>query len=145
MTQEQRESYKEVLTILDHMDLEYKEKVPKKLIEFFKRNSAEEYNFKLDLNKSLQEKELKEKTISLLAMLYLNYWCKDKNEKQELILKYTENEKIYEDKLEKMYGADKLFKNKVKNENYLTKTERTTIFTKIKEIFWKIFNTKKKK
>ena len=127
------------------MDLEYKEKVPKKLIGFFKRNSAEEYNFKLDLNKSLLEKELKEKTISLLAMLYLNYWCKDKNEKQELILKYTENEKIYEDKLEKMYGADKLFKNKVKNENYLTKTERTTIFTKIKEIFWKIFNTKKKK
>ena len=144
MIQEQRESYKEVLTILDHMDLEYKEKVPKKLIEFFERNTSEDYDFKLDPKKSFQEQELKEKTISLLAMLYLSYWCKDENEKQELILKYTENEKIYEDKLEEMYGADRLFKNKNKNENQLTKTEKTTILRKIKEFFKKIFNKKKK-
>lgn len=144
MIQEQRESYKEVLTILDHMDLEYKEKVPKKLIEFFERNTAEDYDFKLDPKKSFQEQELKEKTISLLAMLYLSYWCKDENEKQELILKYTENEKIYEDNLEEMYGADRLFKNKNKNENQLTKTEKTTILRKIKEFFKKIFNQKKK-
>ena len=77
-------------------------------------------------------------------MLYLSYWCKDENEKQELILKYTENEKIYEDKLEEMYGADRLFKNKNKNENQLTKTEKTTILRKIKEFFKKIFNKKKK-
>ena len=49
MKNEQRESYTEVLTILNYMETEYQQKIPKKLIDFLKRNSAKDYKFDIDL------------------------------------------------------------------------------------------------
>ena len=40
---EQRESYTEILTILNYMESEYKEKIPKELISFFERNREKDY------------------------------------------------------------------------------------------------------
>ena len=56
MKNEQRESYTEVLTILNYMETEYQEKIPKKLIEFFKRNSAKDYKFDIDLGSVMTNK-----------------------------------------------------------------------------------------
>lgn len=93
MKNEQGESYTEVLTILNYMETEYQQKIPKKLIDFFKRNSAKDYKFDIDLAIPLKEQKLKDKTLSILAILNLNYWCENEVEKQELIKKYSENEK----------------------------------------------------
>lgn len=111
MKNEQRESYTEVLTILNYMETEYQEKIPKKLIDFFERNSAKDYKFDIDLDIPLKEQKLKAKTLSLLAMLNLNYWCNSDEEKQELIKHYSENEKKYQEELRKKYNPDNLFKN----------------------------------
>lgn len=112
MRNEQRESYTEVLTILNHMEMEYQEKIPKKLIDFFERNSAKDYKFDIDLAIPLKEQELKTKTLSLLAMLNLNYWCNSDEEKQELIKHYSENEKKYQEELREKYNPDNLFKKR---------------------------------
>ena len=112
MKNEQRESYTEVLTILNYMEIEYQEKIPKKLIEFFKRNSAKDYKFDIDLAIPLKEQKLKAKTLSLLAMLNLNYWCENEEEKQELMKKYSENEKKYQEELREKYNPDNIFKKR---------------------------------
>ena len=39
MNSEQMKAYTELLTIINYMEAKYKEKIPKKLIEFFERNS----------------------------------------------------------------------------------------------------------
>ena len=112
MKNEQRESYTEVLTILNYMETEYQQKIPKKLIDFFKRNSAKDYKFDIDLAIPLKEQKLKAKTLSLLAMLNLNYWCENEEEKQELMKKYSENERRYQEELREKYNPDNIFKNR---------------------------------
>lgn len=109
MKNEQSESYTEILTILKYMETEYQEKIPPKLIDFFKRNCAKDYEFDIDLAIHLKEQKLKAKTLSLLAMLNLNYWCKSDEEKQELIKHYSENEKKYQEELREKYNPDNLF------------------------------------
>ena len=148
MKNEQRESYTEVLTILNYMETEYQEKIPKKLIDFFERNSAKDYKFDIDLAIPLKEQELKAKTLSLLAMLNLNYWCNSDEEKQELIKHYSENEKKYQEELRKKYNPDNLFKkhnqenkieeNIVKNEVALVEYKESIFkrfINRIKNIF----------
>lgn len=143
MKKEQRESYTEVLTILNYMETEYQEKIPKKLIDFFERNSAKDYKFDIDLAIPLKEQKLKAKTLSLLAMLNLNYWCKSDEEKQELIKHYSENEKKYQEELREKYNPDNIFKkhNQEKSvEENIVKEELAMV--EYKESIWKKFINK---
>ncbi len=93
MTNEQMKSYTEILTIINYMELKYKEKIPKKLVDFFERNKAKDYVFNIDFSKALKEQKFSEKTLPLLAMINLNYWCETPEEKQELIAIYKENDR----------------------------------------------------
>lgn len=148
MRNEQGESYAEILTILSHMEMKYQDKIPKKLIDFFERNSAKDYKFDIDLAIPLKEQKLKAKTLSLLAMLNLNYWCESDEEKQELMKHYSENEKKYQEELREKYNPDNILKkrnqeNEIKEniiQNEVTLVEyKESIFrrliSKIKNIF----------
>ena len=53
-----------------------------------------------------------EETLTLIAMLNLQYWCKDENEKERLKSVYAENKRKYQDELREKYNPDNLFKNK---------------------------------
>ena len=53
-----------------------------------------------------------EETLALIAMLNLQYWCKDENEKERLKSIYAENERKYQNELREKYNPDNLFKNK---------------------------------
>ena len=55
---------------------------------------------------------MQRKTYAILALLNLNYWCKDENEKKELIAIYAENDKKREAELREKYNPDNLFKKK---------------------------------
>lgn len=112
MTKDRREAYVEVLEILNHMEKQYVEKIPLKLREFFQENSSKEYKFHINLTIPLEENKLKENTLSILAMLNLNYWCENEEHKKELISKYNENEQKYQEKLRQKYNPDNLFKDK---------------------------------
>ena len=106
---DQKEAYREVLVILDNMEDEYKNKVPQELINFFKRNEAKEYVFKLDNSIPLTEQRIKEKTLSLLAILNLNYWCST-DEIKELIKKYSDNERKFREEVDIKYHVDELLR-----------------------------------
>lgn len=106
MKKDNEEVYTELLVILNNMDIQYKQKVPKELIEFYEKNSSKEYQFQLEKNIPLKRQNIRPKTLSLLAMLYLNYWCKDEIEKQALIKLFSENEEKYQDELKKKYDID---------------------------------------
>ena len=106
---DQTEAYSEVLVILENMEDEYKNKVPQELINFFKRNEAKEYVFKLDNSIPLTEQRIKEKTLSLLAILNLNYWCSI-DERKELIKKYSDNERKFRKEVDIKYHVDELLR-----------------------------------
>ena len=142
MKQERKEAYVEVLEILRHMERRYVEKLPKKLIEFFKRNASKEYTFKLNNNISFEEQPLKKSTISILAMLNYNYWCEDEEHKKYLLNKYNENEIKYQQMLMEKYSKDNLFKrdNNNSNNNMPQKYEEIKWYQKILDYVKKLFS-----
>lgn len=107
---EQREVYSEVLEVLRHMNKEYVDKIPKKLIMFFYDNCSLDYEFKM--TKSIGEEELKKETLQILAILNLNYWA-SKQKKDELIMAYSLNNQKTQEQLN----------SKLEQENIYTKID----------------------
>ena len=142
MRNEASEAYTEVLTILNHMETKYQDKVPKKLKDFFEKNSAKDYRFDIDFKTPLKDQELKNKTLVLLAMLNLNYWCSTEEEKQELIKHYSENEEIYQEKLREKYNPDNIFNNNNQqiNTEEETSREEVSLVEQKESVFKKLIN-----
>ena len=67
-------AYAEVDTILSFMEIQFIEKVPKKLRETIKNEKSKEYHPKIDKSIPLDEQNLERKTYAILAMLDLQYW-----------------------------------------------------------------------
>ena len=145
MSDEQKQAYTEVLTILKYMEPKQQERIPKKLMNFFRENMDEDYRFELNTQIPLKKQKLKSRTLSLLAMLNFNYWCDTEKEKEQLMKLYYENEKKYQDALTQKYSVDKMFmkqneKENIQKENQITKYNQnifTKIINKIKMFFLK--------
>lgn len=75
------------------MEEKYVEKIPYKMREMFKNNRLNGYDPVIRPEKPLDEQNLQRKTFAILAMLNLNYWCEDEEERQKLIAIYAENDK----------------------------------------------------
>ena len=105
-------TYSEVDKILSLMESKYINKIPKKMRELFQNEKDKNYEPNIDVKKSLNEQNLQRKTLVILAMLNLKYWCEDEEEKEKLIKIYAENDKKKEEEKRKKYNPDNLFKEK---------------------------------
>lgn len=130
-------AYAEVLLILSYMEQKYIDMIPKKLLELFDDEKDKNYQPNINLNISLAEQNLQRKTLTLLAMLNLNYWCEDEKEKQELIAIYAENDRKKEEELREKYNPDNLFKKKEKKEKVEEPQESTALIEYKEEKFFK--------
>lgn len=113
-------AYSEVYEILNLLEDEYKERVPKEVIEFFEQERDKEYYPIIDVNIPLEKQNLKRKTMVVLAILNLNYWCDSEEEKQAILDNFAENEKkkqLAEKELAEKYNPDNLFKKRNKIED----------------------------
>lgn len=86
-------AYAEVDEIIELLEKEYRERVPKKVRDFFKEERMKNYNPKIDIEKPLIEQNLKRETLVLLAILNINYWCDSEEEKQKFMNEMAKNEK----------------------------------------------------
>ena len=138
---EYSEAIVEVLEILEYSDDNILEKIPKKLIKFWERNKSKTYKPNLDHDKSISEMNLKDKTKSILSMIYLNYLCNDA-EVKEISSIINHNEEIYQTELVKNYNSQYLEKEQnianIINKN--TKSTSITIIENKESIFKKIIN-----
>ena len=143
-------AYAEVEMILSFMEVKYVEKIPKKMRELFENEKLQNYEPIINPQIPLDEQNLQKKTYAILAMLNLNYWCDDENEKQELIKIYAENDRKKEEELREKYNPDNIFKKK-ETENISKIEEKNTALVEYKErsffkkIISKIMNLFKKK
>lgn len=138
---EYSEAIVEVLEILEYSDDNILEKIPKKLIKFWKRNKSKTYKPNLDHDKSISEMNLKDKTKSILSMIYLNYLCNDEESKKIKSI-INHNEEIYQTELVKNYNSQYLEKKQnISNTiNKNTKSTSITIIENKESIFKKIIN-----
>ena len=141
-------AYAEVDAILNLLEDKYKEKVPEKVRTFFKEEKMVDYTPTIDVNIPLIQQNLKRETIVLLAILNINYWCENEEERQFFVNELAKNEEEKK-KLEEKYNPDNLFKNKQKeiiDENLQTGQELiiyketnfiSKLLNKIKQLFKK--------
>lgn len=106
-------AYNEVLCILNQMSEDDVDKIPKEVIERLRQNVSDEYIAKYDSSKSLDEQGYQNETLAILAMLNLNYWCNNNEEKARLISKYKQNEIKLENEKKIKYNPDKIFEKTV--------------------------------
>ena len=103
-------AYAEIDEILNLLEDKYREKVPEKVRTFFKEEKMFDYKPTIDVNTPLIQQNLKRETIVLLAILNINYWCENEEEKQFFLNELAKNEDEKK-KLEEKYNPDNLFKN----------------------------------
>lgn len=111
MVMENMLAYAEIDEILNLLEDDYREMVPKKVRDFFKEEKMKDYHPEIDIEKPLIEQNLKRETMVLLAILNLNYWCENEEEKQSFLDELDKNEKE-KNELEEKYNPDNLFKKK---------------------------------
>ena len=139
MENELLKAYAEVDKVLSFMENKYVEKIPKKMREMFKNEKLEGYNPSINPKVPLDEQDLQRKTLSILAMLNLNYWCESEEEKEELKKKFYENEKKYQEELREKYNPDNIFS---KNQDNIIEPEnnQTQLIEYKESVFRKILN-----
>lgn len=103
-------AYAEIDEILNLLEDKYREKVPEKVRTFFKEEKMVDYKPTIDVNTPLIQQNLKRETIVLLAILNINYWCENEEERQFFLNELAKNEEEKK-RLEEKYNPDNLFKN----------------------------------
>ena len=111
MVMENMLAYAEIDEILNLLEDNYRERVPKKVRDFFKEEKMKDYHPEIDIEKPLIEQNLTRETMVLLAILNLNYWCENEKEKQRFLNELDKNEEEKKE-LEEKYNPDNLFKKK---------------------------------
>lgn len=151
MSDKTKKVYSEVYAFLNIVSEEDRNKIPKKLKEMIEEEREKEYTPSYTFEIPIEEQEISDEAIAMIALLHLNYWCEDENEKERLNEIFNENEKKYQDELREKYNPDNLFKNKKYKEEQLSEEQtnsvamveyKETIFRKLKEWFRNLFNKK---
>lgn len=138
-------AYAEVIDVLNNMSENDRNRVPQKIINFFKRNANPNYENHISKEISLSEQNIHPDTKTLLAILTINYWCDSKEEKEELIALYSENERLYQEEIREKYNPDNIFNNNKENEHIntsLIEVKKQTWYQKILEKIKKFLKNK---
>ena len=103
-------AYAEVHSILNFIDEYHVSKISSKFIEYMYHKKDDNYIPDIDMSLPLEEQNLREETVNILAILKYNYWCEGEKEKKELLDILNENEEKYQAELREKYNPDNLFK-----------------------------------
>lgn len=112
-----RQAYSEIDEFLSLLTEEQIKKIPLKLRDFFKKEKDQEYKKGINPNIPIKDQSLKSETLAIIAMLNLQYWCEDEQEKERLKNVYAQNEKIYQEQLREVYNINEIFKKEKKLKN----------------------------
>lgn len=143
--QKTREAYAELDTFINLLDEKDKAKIPNKLREFFKKEKDKNYKKEINVNIPIEEQNLREETLALIALLYLRYLCENEEEKSRLKSIYAENERKYQAKIKEQYDPEKILqeRNKVEIKSSANNEEKALVEYK-ESIIKKIINKIKK-
>ena len=117
-------AYKEVIQILNYVPQESVDKIPQSMIETFKAKMDNDYQFKVDLNKSFEEQDLLDETKAIFGNIFRDYWATPYQKERIVAKEKYDRQKLEEEKFEK-HNPNDLFKKK-DNENVKEKIENCT-------------------
>ena len=117
MTNELRQTFCDIEIILNALPEEDRNKVPMKLRKFISENKLENYESEVRIDVPIEEQDLSPDTRTFIGMLYLNYWCKDEEEKAEIKKVFMDNEAKEQKELDEKFEIFKKYDtNQIDNE-----------------------------
>ncbi len=136
-----RQAYSEIYEFLGLLSDEQRDKIPQKLRGFFKEERDTNYIKGINPTEPIKNQNLKEETLGIIALLNLQYWCEDENEKQRLKEVYAKNEKVYQEMLQVAFNPDDIFKKRTANVEKVQEQSENTQLVEYKEpIIKRVFN-----
>jgi len=129
-----RQAYSEIDEFLGLLTEEQREKIPRKLREFFREEKDNNYIKGIRTDIPVKEQNFKEETLAIIALLNLQYWCQDEDEKQRLKSIYANNEKVYQEMLQVKFNPDDIFKKRnMPKEDEITEQTNSVAMVEYKE------------
>lgn len=126
----------EVYEILKHLSSESFNKIPSNVINLIKENKDENYIFKYDVSKSLQEQNISRDAVAVLSYINMEYLLNDRQRKFIENL-HKQNEDDLEQQKREKYNSNTLFSNQNKSIN-----KDTALVEYTKEKWYKKFINK---
>ena len=151
MTNDYARAYTEVLEILKFLPKEEYNKIPSDKIAFYEKYKDNNYDYKFDITKSLEEQKISKETNAIIVTLFRDFFATQiQKEKLEIILK--QNEKENQEELRRKYNPDNVFHNNIANVEFNSNNSVTnetsmceyknSFFDKIKKWFKRLFYNK---
>ena len=136
-----RQAYSELDTFLDLLSSEERNMIPQELRNYFRREKDANYIKQITYNEETDSLNLSKDALALIALLNLQYWCQDEEEKKRLIVVYKENGKRVSQNTK---GQLKNLNNKEQNAANVENAQsvpcvRETLWSKIISVVKKIF------
>ena len=142
------QAFTQVYDVINHMEIEMQEKIPKKFIDLIRENRDLDYKLNINYKEDIKKQLLKESKI-ILSLIYRDYLCSKEKKEKLLQLDLEEirrEEKIlsekYEIDLEKR-EKEKIEKNiekiKEQDEKLPIKVEKEKWYKKISEFLKRLF------
>lgn len=107
-----RQAYSEVDEFLGLITEKQLNKIPNKLRQLFKEEKDINYTKGINPNIPIKDQNLKDETLAIIALLNLQFWCEDENEKARLREVYAKNEERYKEFLQIAFNPDEIFKSR---------------------------------
>ena len=126
----------EVYEILKHLSSENFNKIPSNVINLIKDNKDENYIFKYDVSKSLQEQNISRDAVAVLSYINMEYLLNDR-QREFIENLHRKNEDDLEQQKREKYNSDTLFSNQNKSIN-----KDTALVEYTKEKWYKKFINK---
>lgn len=123
--QKTKQAYAEIDAFIEILPDDIKRKIPKNMKEFFKNQKDKNYKKEIDINIPIEDQNLKEETLALIALLYIKYICEDEEEKRNLKNIYAENERKYREEIRDKYSVEKAMQKRNEVRNSFNNKENT--------------------
>ena len=141
-------AYKEVYVILNNMETEEINKIPKTVIEKIKNEMNEKYQFQLDLNKEFKNQVLLRETKVILGYIFLNYLATSDQKRiinkkfYNDIINNEKNKGTYSENIFKKVNREKNEEKSIKKNNQIIEYKKDNLFKKIINVFKRFLKTK---
>lgn len=139
--------YAELSEILKMMEPKEVNKIPKKLLEVIEKEKSNTYIPNYSSKIELNSQNIKKETLAMLALLYINYWCEDENEKKEYLKLIEENEQKYRQQIREKTDIKYITRTQKIEKNNVPEQELAVVKNKsfIKNVIEKIKSFLKKR
>lgn len=138
--------YAELSEILKMMEPKEVNKIPKKLLEVIEKEKSNTYIPNYSSKIELNSQNIKKETLAMLALLYINYWCEDENEKKEYLKLIEKNEQKYQQQIREKTDIKYITRTQKIEKNNVPEQELAVVKNKsfIKNVIEKIKSFLKK-